>query len=134
LGLVERPRPGSWSRALDGVRTLLMERADEGLADLPRLPGWRALRAVEVWFALEGDDTAAWSDERATMALTLLAPKLGAGTSLAVGYHFANGARGGVVAVLPAGGERVTLEDRRFAGAEARTNAEVQLAQAGFLP
>ncbi len=133
LGVVERPRPGSWSHALDGVRTLLIERAGEGLVDFPKLPGWKALQAVEAWFALEGDDNAAWSDERAATALKLLGPKLPAGASLAVGYHFANGARGGVVAVLRAGQPRVTLERRRFASAEAATNAEAQLTRARLL-
>jgi hypothetical protein len=131
LGLVSVPRPEAWSPVLSGVRALRLERAEGELSGLTRLPGWGALETIEVWFALEGEGAPAWTDARAARALKTLGPKLPPGASLAVGYLFANGARGGVVAVQRAGTTEVVLEARRFAGAEARANAEARL---GGLP
>jgi hypothetical protein len=131
LGLVERPVPAAFSPTLDGVETLLIERAGSDLAGYVALPCWPKLKRVEVWFSLEDPvQSPAWADDRATEALRVLGPKLPPGATLTVGYLLGNGARGGVVALRAAGSAEVTLESRLFSGDDARRRAEERLRSA----
>ncbi len=120
-----------WSPTLEGVETLLIERAGSDLAGSVALPCWPKLKSVEVWFALEDPmQSPAWGDDRATEALRVLGPKLPPGATLTVGYLLGNGARGGVVAIRAAGSAEVTLESRLFSGDDARSRAEERLRSA----
>lgn len=131
VGLAAPVSAGTWAKcpALQQVRRLEYHGAGD-VGELAALPCWGALESVEVWLpaADDGYDAPqAWADGRGVAVLRALTPKLAAGTRLVVGYLFENGAKGGVVAVATA--EGVALEDRRFASAEARRNAQARLGE-----
>lgn len=129
VGLQVPVSAGTWGKcpALRHVKHLVLDGGDDVL-ELTSLPCWARLESVEVWLGSEGvgyEAPRAWSDDRGLSVIRALRPRLGAGTRLTVGYQLENGTKGGVVASVTASG--LSLEDRRFAGAEARANAEARL-------
>jgi len=133
LGLVEPIQPAQWGPALNGVKTLRLERFDSwGRHDAEpwtRLSQWNQLETFEIWFSMNGESADGWNDDRGSRALTAFRPLLGPNTTLRVGYQLGNGARGGVVAVLK--GQELALESAGFAGPRAQKAAEASLSGAG---
>jgi len=127
VGLAGTVSPQVWSAcpAFAAVKHLVCEGTPADAATLPRLPVWSRLESVEVWLPDLGSEAdaapEAWADGRGVEVIRALRPQLAPGARLVVGYQLANGAHAGVVAVAKAGS--ATLEDRLFAGPEARANA-----------